>query len=109
MKVTTAATVIATGLAILANSAWAQDCSAPPYGATMNEYRAWKETFGTLLEPDDRFVRGICEAKLQGRPDTRAFLHQIGFQDEDIDATPTAKLWVEVLNTIRRRARSTPQ
>jgi len=77
------------------------DSNAPPYGGTVEEYKAFVTNFGAVVVPA-KILKGICDAKYGGAD--RTGLYNLGFTDEDIDSKGTEDLAVDMVIALKQLA-----
>jgi hypothetical protein len=85
-----------TFVTVLVPAAYADDlrCNAPPYGATMTEFKAFVRDYGNIIVPT-HVLAAVCNAKYGAA--SRAALYNLGLTDEEIDAKDTVVLAFDMI------------
>lgn len=69
-------------------------CAVPPYGATVSEFHAFANTFGTVV-PVATFFPPLCRAKFEGGD--RTALYNAGLTDAQIDQESVGTLAIKLI------------
>jgi hypothetical protein len=92
-----------------ASRAGAQDsaqCAAPPYGDSVESYRAFIKDLGPLLDNPSKMLSGICMVKFGGT--SRDALYNMGFTDGDIDTKSVGELGLQLMESLKNLVDKVP-
>jgi hypothetical protein len=73
-------------------------CNAPPYGGTVEGYKAFVKNFGNVVVPTD-MLQKVCNAKYGGA--SRTGLYNLGFTDKEIDSKDTEDLAADMILALK--------
>lgn len=93
-------------LTVTVQSAYAADprCAVPPYGGTVQSFKAFVQSFGHLVVPT-KFLSAVCNAKFGG---DRTGMYNLGLTDADIDSKDTEDLAVQMIIAMKNLADKIP-
>jgi len=105
------ALAVTTVAVVLCTAAYADDprCSAPPYGATVQEFQRFVKYIGGgyILDNPTKMLSAICNIKFGGAD--RTVVYNLGFTDDDIETKSTTALAGDVLLAIKGQMDAHPR
>jgi len=76
-----------------------QRCNAPPYGGSVEKYKAFVDNYGSVIPPV-KILTAACNAKFGGSD--RTALYNLGITDSEISSKDTSDLAVQIVIALKK-------